>query len=211
MELQDAIRSRRSVKHFDADHEMNNEELTQLLTSAALAPTSFNMQNWHFVAVRNKETKAALCAASWNQAQVKDASVTIVLAGNLKAYANHARYLRNAPEEVRNMFAGMVPGFYDGKEALQRDEACRSIAFAGQNMMLTAKDMGYDSCPMIGFDPVKVADIIDLPEDHPALMLLTIGKAKKTARPRMGLLNFEEFVSLDKFGNNTLKGEISED
>jgi nitroreductase len=30
--------------------------------------------------------------------------------------------------------------------------------------------MGYDSCPMIGFDFEAVAQIIDLPEEHDIVM-----------------------------------------
>jgi hypothetical protein len=42
--------------------------------------------------------------------------------------------------------------FHEGREELQRDEAQRSIGMAMQTIMLAAKAMGYDSCPMIGFD-----------------------------------------------------------
>ena len=56
----------------------------------------------------------------------------------------------------------MIPSFYGKNEQLQRDEAMRSVGIAAQTLMLAAKDMGYDSCPMIGFDPVKVSEIINL-------------------------------------------------
>ena len=209
MELLEALRSRRSVKHYDPDHRLTEEEIRHLFGHVALTPTSFNMQNWHFVVVTDQETQDALCAASWNQAQVKDCSATVVLAGALKGHEKMDRYLRKAPEEVRGMFGGMIPGFY-GSEAMERDEALRTVGLAGMTMMLLAKDMGYDSCPMIGFDPAKVAEIVGLPEDHPPMMMVTIGKAKEPARPRMGLLDFEEFVSMDRFGNHTLTGEVDD-
>jgi nitroreductase len=53
----------------------------------------------------------------------------------------------------------LLESFYEGKEQLQRDEAMRSCWIAGQTIMLAAKSMGYDSCPMIGFDQVKVAEV----------------------------------------------------
>jgi len=210
MNLREAIRARRSVKHYDPTHRFSEEELRSILSHAVLAPTSFNMQNWHFVVVTDKAVQEQLCAAGWNQAQLKDASATIVLAGNLKGYLNFEKTLRNAPDNIKEMFSGMIPGFYEGKEQLQRDEATRSIAMAAQNMMLVAKDMGYDSCPMIGYDPVKVAEIVGLPEGHPPLMILTIGKGLQPAQPRMGLLKFEDVVSIDRFGNHGLTGEFDE-
>ena len=74
-----------------------------------------------------------------------------------------------------------------------------SVGIASQTLMLAAKAMGYDSCPMIGFDPVKVAEIIQLPENHVIGMLLTIGKAIKEANPRGGQLAYDDVVIRDSF------------
>jgi Nitroreductase len=65
--------------------------------------------------------------------------------------------------------------------------------------MLAAKAMGYDSCPMIGFDPAKVAEIIRLPEGHLVGMMLTIGKAVKNANARGGQLPYDDVVFRDSF------------
>jgi len=208
MDLVTAIETRRSVKHFDPTRQLSDDELLQLVRLGAMAPTSFNMQNWQFVAVRETENKAALCAAAYNQSQVADASVVIVLCGNLRSHADTSRYLRHAPEEQRAMFDGMIQGFYAKNDALARDEACRSIGFAGQNMMLAARAMGLDSCPMIGYDPGKVTELLGLPEHCPPLLMLAIGEAKEPARPRLGLLDFHEVLSCEKFDNRVLEGEI---
>ncbi|MEM1305254.1 MAG: nitroreductase family protein, partial [Planctomycetota bacterium] len=86
-----------------------------------------------------------------------------------------------------------------GNDALQRDEAMRSVGIAGQTIMLAAKAMGYDSCPMIGFDPAKVAEIISLPDDHVVGMMITVGKALKPAHARGGQLPKDEVVFADRF------------
>jgi nitroreductase len=65
--------------------------------------------------------------------------------------------------------------------------------------MLAAKSMGLDSCPMIGFDPQKVADLIQLPNNHIIGMLITVGKALKSASPRGGQLPYEEVVHMNHF------------
>ena len=89
--------------------------------------------------------------------------------------------------------------FYEGKEWQQRDEAMRSVGIAAQTLMLAAKDMGYDSCPMIGFDSEQVGNLINLPEDHVVGMIVTIGKATKPAWPKPGYLPDEEVIITDKF------------
>jgi len=210
MELLEAIRARRAVKNYDPDHRLTEDELRHLLSHAVLAPSSFNMQNWHFVVVTDKDVQTQICAAGWNQAQLKEASATIVLCGDLQGYTGLDRKLRNAPEDIQKMFGGMIPGFYEGKEEMCHDEAIRSISLAAQNIMLVAKEMGYDSCPMIGYDAQKVAEIVGTDDRHPPFMIVCVGKALQPARPRMGLLSLEEVVSIDRFGNHALKGEVDE-
>ena len=75
----------------------------------------------------------------------------------------------------------------------------RSCGIVAQTLMLTAKAMGYDSNPMIGFEPQKVAEIINLPDDHAISMMMAIGKQTKPAMPRGGQLALDKVVFTDKF------------
>ena len=138
MDTLSAIRERRSVKHYDPTHEMSEAEINGLLELALLSPTSFNMQNWRFVVVTDQEKKEAICAASWNQVQVKEASITILLCADLDAHDDADRYWVNAPQPVQDMIVPMIPKFYEGNAGLQRDEAMRSLGIAGQTLMLAA-------------------------------------------------------------------------
>ena len=78
------------------------------------------------------------------------------------------------------MLVNWIAPFHEGREWLQRDDAQRSIGMAMQTLMLAAKSMGYESCPMIGFDIEKVAELINLPEGHVMGPMVAIGKGKKT-------------------------------
>ena len=75
----------------------------------------------------------------------------------------------------------------------------RSCGIAGQTLMLAAKAMGYDTCPMIGFDPQQVAEIIQLPADHVIGFMIAVGKAIKPARDRAGQLPLAEVVMRNHF------------
>ena len=97
------------------------------------------------------------------------------------------------------MLVNWMGPFYEGKEQLQRDEAMRSCGLAGQTIMLAAKAMGYDSCPMIGFDPVKVAELIRLPEDHVISFMIAVGKVTKAAWPKPGQLPLKEVIVNNRF------------
>ncbi|HAV14177.1 MAG TPA: nitroreductase family protein [Opitutae bacterium] len=199
MDTTTAIHQRRSVKHYDPNHEISEVEIQELLELALLSPTSFNMQNWRFVVVTDTEKKAAIQAAAWNQAQITESSMTLLLCADLNAHEGGERYWVNAPQPVQDMLVPMIAPFYENNPQLQRDEAMRSVGIAAQTIMLAAKSMGYDTCPMIGFDPVKVAEIIELPENHVIGMMITVGKALKDANARSGQLPFEDVVFRNGF------------
>lgn len=200
MDTKQAIRERRAVKHYNPDFVMPEADKQELLSLALESPTSFNIQNWRFVLVEDAEKRKQLREAAWDQAQVSDASLTFVLCADLKAWGKDpARYWRNAPQEAQDILVPMIKPFYEGREWMQRDEAMRSVGIAAQTIMIAAKAMGYDSCPMIGFDGDKVAEIINLPEDHVIGMMLVVGKALKPAWPKPGQLPLEDVLIKDSF------------
>ena len=185
-----AITQRRSVKHYDPDYRMTEAEVNKLLELALLSPTSFNMQNWRFLVVQDQALKEEIWLASWKQNQVKDASLLLVICADLNAHErNPERYWANAPEQVSAAIVPMIKGFYKDNAQLQRDEAMRSTGIAAQTLMLAAKAMGYDSGPMIGFDPFKVAELIKLPADHAIGGLLVVGKRVKDPFPKPGYVD----------------------
>lgn len=200
MDVFSAIEQRRSIKHYDTSHQMTPEEERRLLELALLSPTSFNIQNWRFVVLRDPEVKRQVRAAAWNQAQVEEAQLTLALCADLKAWDKAPeRYWRTAPEKTQQMLVPMIRKTYQGRDQLQRDEAMRSVGIAAQTLMLAAKQLGYDSGALVGFDPDAVAKIIKLPEDHVIGMLLVIGKKKQDAYGRGGQLPFEEVVLDNRF------------
>jgi len=69
-----------------------------------------------------------------------------------------------------------------------------------QTIMLAAKAMGYDSCPMIGFEHNAVAELINLPADHCIGPMIAIGKGTKDPWPKPGQLPLSEVVVTDRFG-----------
>lgn len=201
MNTLEAINSRRSIKHYQKDYQIPDHELEQLLSLAVLSPTAYNIQNWRFVVVKDKALREQLRVAAWDQAQITDASVLIVLCADLNAWKKQPeRYWANAPIETQQFLLPMIEQYYQGKESVQRDEAMRSCGMAAQTLMLSAKAMGYDSVPMDGFDFNKVAELIKLPEDHVISMFVAIGKAEKPAFPRGGQLPLNQVVIENTFG-----------
>lgn len=201
METIEAIYQRRAVKHFDPEHKLSQEEEKKLLEATIQAPTSFNIQHWRFVVLRDPELRQKIRKEYGNdQAQMTDASLLVLFTADKHAWKkNPERYWAKAPEDVANLLVGWMGPFHEGRESLQQDEAQRSIGMAMQTMMLCAKDMGLDSCPMIGFDIDAVAKLVNLPEDHVMGPMVAIGKSTKEPWPKPGQLELEELVKENSF------------
>jgi nitroreductase len=200
MNVSTAIKSRRAIKAFDPSHRISKDETEQLMSLALLSPTSFNIQNWRFLIVCDPELRRQIRAVAWDQAQVTDASLLIVLTADLKSWAREpARYWRNAPQPVQEFILPAIEQFYNGHEQVQRDEAMRSCGIVAMALMLAAQEMGYASCPMVGFDFDKVGKLINLPVDHVVAMFVTIGKGVKDAWARDGRIAMSEAVITDRF------------
>jgi nitroreductase len=201
MDTFDAIYQRRAIKHFDPEHQLTNEEESRILEAAIQAPTSFNIQHWRFVIVRDPDLRKKIRTEFGNdQAQMTDASLLIIMTADIMAWSKEpGRYWQNAPQEVCDLLVNWMGPFHDGREWLQRDEAQRSIGLAMQTIMLSAKAMGYDSCPMIGFDIEKVAELINLPDDHVMGPMVAIGKKIKDSWPKPGQLPLKQLVFENSF------------
>lgn len=200
MDAIEAISQRRAIKHFDPNHRLSEDEIQLLLKIAAESPSSFNIQHWRIVNVTDPSLRAQLREAAFNQAQVTDASLLFVICTDIKAWEKDPqRYWVNAPKEAQDILVPWIHPFYDGKEQLQRDEAMRSVGLILQTLMIGAKAMGYDSCPMIGFDIEKVGQLVNLPKDYAVGAMLVIGKGTKPAWPKPGFIPMSEMVVENRF------------
>jgi nitroreductase len=179
MGVRAAVAARHSVESFDSGQRISEEEVRSLIEHALLTPSAFNLQHWRIVRVADVDTRRKIRELSYHQPQMTDASLLLVLCMDLKAWEKEPeRYWANVPAEVRAAIVPNIGRYYGGHSERERDEAMRSCGMVAMNLMLVAQEMGYDSCPMGGFDHQGVARLIHLPEDHLIGMILVIGREK---------------------------------
>ncbi|MDX1455654.1 MAG: nitroreductase family protein [Gammaproteobacteria bacterium] len=200
MDVLEAVRQRRSMKFFDPEHVMPEDDLRTIMESALLSPTAFNIQHWRFLNITDREIREEIKQAAWGQGQITDASTLLLLAYDKLAWQKSpARYWKNAPEPIQQSLLRNIHDFYAKDEQMQRDEGMRSCAIAAQTIMLVAQSLGYYSCPMDGFDFKRVGHLVRLPEDHEICLMICIGKATQEPWPRGGQLAMEEVFFTDRF------------
>ena len=100
----------------------------------------------------------------------------MVVGAKLAAHEDAARCNGHTPEPTLSELVKMIHGYYAENEPFQRDEAIRSASLAAMNLMLVAQSMGLVTCPMIGFSPEQVSELVELDENHFPVMLIVLGK-----------------------------------
>ena len=200
MDVFEAIETRRAIKKFDSSHKMSPEDVSKLMQHVILAPTSYNQQNWRFVYVTDQSVKEKISVAARGQAQPKDGSLVVVLCGDMTAWKTEPlRYWKNHPTEKQETVKASLERKYDGNPQNQRDEAVRSCGMAAQTIMLAARQMGLDSCPMVGFEYDELSELIKLPEDHLIVMMVVVGKRAEDAAVRGGQLPLDQVAFENSF------------
>lgn len=198
----EVIQGRRSAMNFVEGVAISQAELEELFTLTRLAPSAFNLQHAHYWAVIDPERKEQVRAAAFNQYKVHTASAVIVVLGDKLAYQQAPEIydgLRTLGVMSQEEFDGTVRSItasYEGNESFQRDEAIRNASLSAMQFMLVAKEKGWDTCPMIGFNPEALKNVLSIPDRLVPVMLITIGKDdKKKIRPRGYRKPVGEFVS----------------
>lgn len=183
MEFSDLARARRSVRVYAPDARIDDAELEAIFAEVILSPSSFNLQHWQFVVVRDAARKQTLRGLSYGQAQVEQCAALVLVCGRLDAHEDADRIYAAEPAATRDKYVPMITGVYQERAALQREEAIRSGALAAMSLMYAARNRGWDSGPMIGFDAGKVAALLELPPTSVPVMMVTLGRAQADALP----------------------------
>ena len=200
MDVYEAVSTRRAIKKFDPNHKMSSDDIKKLMEHVILSPTSYNQQNWRFVYVTNQDVKEKISEAARGQAQPRDGSLVVVLCGDMTAWKTEPlRYWKNHPTEKQELVKASLERKYSTDEQAQRDEAIRSCGMAAQTIMLAARDMELDSCPMVGFEYDELAKVINLPDNHLIVMMVVVGKRAEDAAQRGGQLPLNEVAFENSF------------
>lgn len=206
-DLTTLIKSRRSANLFIEGIEIPDQDLNDIFNEVKYAPSAFNLQHTHYVVVKDPNIKHKVYEAANKQHKILTASAVIVVLGNKQAYEDIGRMnegflnLGVIDKLEYDMTVESVTNFYEaGGETFMRDEAIRNASLSAMLMMMVAKDKGWDTCPMIGFDPDVLQKDLSIPDSYVPAMLIAIGKEDvRKPRPRGYRKPVLEFVSYNQF------------
>lgn len=201
------LKERRSANNFIPDVEILDRELEEMFSLTKFAPSAFNLQHTHYIVIKDPIVKDKMYEAASKQYKVKSASAVILVLGNKDAYKDVGPInegllaLGVISKQEYDQTVESVQSFYEtGGDSFQRDEAIRNASLSAMTFMLIAKEKGWDTCPMIGFDTEAISKELNIPDSYVPAMMITIGKEKLSSqRPRGYRKPVGEFVSYNQF------------
>ncbi|OMF26533.1 nitroreductase family protein [Paenibacillus sp. FSL H8-0548] len=201
--FEELVKERRSASNFLPDHPISKKELDEIFTLVKFGPTAFNLQHPNYIVVTNPDVKEKLKVAANNQHKVSSSSAVIIVTGNKLAYQDAAKIYEGLlmlgivnKQEYDAQVEDTTLFYKKNGEGFQRDEAIRNGSLSAMMFMLAAKDKGWDTCPMIGFDNEAVKGILEIDDQYEVVMMITLGKEKVSSRkPRGYRKPVSEFIS----------------
>jgi nitroreductase len=174
MNIFDCITTRRSVRKFQKK-EVDDRLIGVMLHMATHAPSAGNIQDWHFLVVRDEKVKEKLFTAALHQPPLKEAPFVIVVCTDL--------------EKTNLRFGKRGETFY----------SVQDTASAITILLLTAHALGLGALWVGSFDEERVKDILQLPEKLRPVALIPVGyAAEKPEMPKR--IPFENLTWIERFG-----------
>lgn len=209
MDLVQAIKERRSINFFEPGRDVPNDILKELLSLANLSPSSFNLQPWKVVVVKEVQRKAALMKCAFNQPKVQEASAVLILVADPAAMEENVDRMLDSWQDLgymkpdmRETYRGMTGNLYGTPDSLRRKMfAVKNTALFAMTLMIAARGLGLETHPMDGFDGDCIKKEFSIPEDKIIPMLVAVGYLKEgvTLLPRAFRRDIDEFVSYDSY------------
>ena len=188
MNTLESLNWRYATKKFDANRTLTDVQVDQLLEAGNLAASSYGLQPYKLLVIKNQDLQDQLVAHSYNQRQVADASHVIVIAARTDVNADYISAYSDRVEKARGLDAGTMDASKDvmlgtiGKlspEDLFQWSAKQTYIVLG-TMMAAAAQMEIDTCPMEGFVPAKYDELLELESKNlRSVLVLPVGYRAK--------------------------------
>lgn len=185
--MENIFKDRRSVNYFDKTKELSEEALKEIINTAVLAPSAFNLQPWEIIAVKSEEAKKKLQKLSKDQPKIIEAPVTLVIVGDREAWnADNKMW-----DELEKIMGDQIQSRKDAAVDLYGSTEERKIKFAeshggllAMSIMYAAKYHGVDSHPMSAIDFEGIKKEFNLKESQEVVMTIALGYFDKSKELR---------------------------
>lgn len=203
----ESLQWRYATKKFDSSKKISTEQLEILAKAFNLTATSYGLQPCKMVVVTDQKVKEEMVAHSYGQLQVKDASAVLVLCTTvvdqrfIEDYFTLVKQVRNTSAGVLNPFKDFLIDSFSKKDTAEIELWAKNQAYLILGNLLTVcAHEQMDSCPMEGFVPEKMDELLDLKSKGlKSVLLLPVGyrsnedfmaQLKKVRKPQDEMISY---------------------
>lgn len=181
----DAINSRHSIRKF-VQEPIPQEDLREILELVRLAPSAWNLQPWRLHVITNTELKEKLKDAAYGQQQVTSAPAVILVCSDMEdVLTNLAETIHpGVPGDRKESEIANLSSLFGSMGIEERGQwGLTQTNIALGFLMIAAQGLGYATVPMLGFDQIKVKELLGLPEHVKFAAMVPIGRADAEGYP----------------------------
>ena len=173
MDIIKILNTRYSTKVFDKNKEINKEDIEKIKSILQLAPSSTNVQPWHFIIAKSQEGKEKIAKAtqgmySFNEKKVLDAALVVVFASKtdideqyllqvVEKEKQDNRYHNEESKKEYHTKRKMFVDFHKDKYKDLQEWNDKQLYLNLGNFLTSVAALGIDAVPMEGLH----MDIID--------------------------------------------------
>lgn len=193
----ESLNWRYATKAYDASKKLTQEQINNLLEVINLSPSSYGLQPYKVIHVKNPEIREKLKAASWGQPQITDASELLVFTvptnlndSHVDKFINHVAEVRGTQAEQLKGYADMIKGSINSHDDAGKVSWAAKQAYIALGFLLEAAAIEkIDATPMEGFDSAQYNEILGLgAENLTSVVVATLGYRSET----------DEYINLKK-------------
>ena len=198
----EAMRERHACKLFDEAKKIPEAQMETILEIGRLSPSSFGMEPWRFLVIRDQGLKERLRPLCWNQPQITTCSDLVVIKTIISPLAPGSRYIREMLDR-KGLPAEKMRAYYDKYDRFVTEKMVREGLFAwgakqcysaAANMMTGAMAMGIDSGAIEGLEKEKVEAVLDMDVAKEELALIVAFGYRVNEPPKKKRLPLERIV-----------------
>jgi len=168
--MEDVLNWRYATKKFDSTKAVSEANLEALLDALRLSPSSFGLQPWKFIVVKDKNLRQELRKHAWNQPQVTEASHLIILCVKTSMDTEYVKDFIQRTAKTRGITADALASYQDIILGFIKEHKTEDLANWMTNQVYIAlgvllsecAHLQIDGCPMEGFDAPKFDEILKL-------------------------------------------------
>ncbi|APY09486.1 NAD(P)H-dependent oxidoreductase [Winogradskyella sp. J14-2] len=170
MSILKKLQWRYATKKFNTTKTLSKNQINTLKEAFNLTALSYGLQTLKLVIVEDKILREQLVKHSYGQRQVVDASHLLVICiqneineDDVDTHFDTIKNIRQTPEEILNPFKDSLKSTIQNMTVDKKNDwATRQAYITLGNLMTVCAVEQIDSCPMEGFIPEKIDNILGL-------------------------------------------------